>query len=217
MDSILMLICLLPGFFVYLFLKRVLVGYGNDDETFDKSLRSLLFNIPIIFISFSILKIDTICNLIFSKNNVVDVGTIEEIKSLISLKDISILWLLALVILSTFIFIGIWFLTKFIYEQWGNKNKNYNVFNYKNIYHDYFTKEQESIPVELFGIDSNELISSGYVCETSNSKMRNDIEMIIEEEELFTNAKNRGFLVLDKTYLDYKNNMKILIYKEKED
>lgn len=216
MDTIIAFASLLPGFFVYHLLKKILVGYGDNDDNFDKSLISLLYNVPIFCISLIFLKIKTVCSLVFNEEKIINGINIHNIKNIIDINDISILWLIVLFIISSLVFIAIWFIANYIIMRMLG-NKEYKIFNYSDIYNDYFVKTQKSIPSEIFKFSTGDILEFGFITEISSSNSRKNIQMVVEEKEIFEELKQEGIIVKDKIYIDLENDLKIQIYKEKEE
>ncbi len=221
MDTLLVLLCLLPGFIIYYVLTIIWVGYGKDDDSLSKYFISLIFNFPVLTTFSILISFNRIRNIVFNSDQIIEITSVSDISNLLEFPIDAIRNIILLLIISTLFSLLFVLASKnvitYIYNNWVNIDNNYKIFGYDNIYQEYFVKAKESIPVEIYGLVENEIIDFGFINEISNSRMQDDIQISLIEKKLFTELKDKNLIELDKTYLDYKNQMKVLIYKEMED
>ena len=216
MSEIIYMIFILPGFLIFTLLKMFFKGFGKKADIFDKTLYSIFFNIPVFLITIYTLNLNFIIKILKNINEDYNgIKKISELQDYFS-NDINMLISLAVIILIVAIIVAVlWHILVILLEKINNKIRDYEIFNYADVWNSYFVEKKESIPVEVYkqGINGEELIVEGFLDETSVS-LEEDIEFKIISIDSFKTCKEKGLLgETDYIYYNSDKNLKIRVLK----
>lgn len=212
-NAIFNIIFILPGYFSYLVVKNFKLGFGKKADVFDKTVYSLLFDIPIFLLTIKLINIPIINQLTTKKEHLIVFSTITEFREYF-IDDINQLLQLVVVIALISIFVGlVWILLLWIIGKVYNKFSNRKVFVYSTIWNKRFYEEKNSIPIQVYKGSQTEPIISGFLTEISAS-LDDDLEFEVFNTEWFEQCKQEGILEdIDYVYFNSSKDLKIVVYK----
>ncbi|TDX48830.1 hypothetical protein [Orenia marismortui] len=216
MSKIFYLVFIFPGFLILAILKMIFRGFGKNFDVFDKTLYSLFFNIPIFLITILVLNCNFIIDILKNINK--DFNGLKKINQLKDYFSQDIMMLISLVSLMLVIAILVailWCVFVNIFGKINNKIRDYEIFNYTDVWNSSFVEDKESIPVEIYKQDTGgeELIVAGFLEETSVS-LEEDTEFKIIKIDSFNKCKDKGLLdEIDYVYYNSSKDIKINVFK----
>jgi hypothetical protein len=207
------IIFILPGYFSFLVVKSFKLGFGKKADVFDKTVYSLIFDIPIFLLTIKLINIPIINQLITKKDNIIVFSTITEFKEYF-IDDINQLLQLVVVIAIISILVGLaWIFLLWIIGKVYNNFSKRKVFVYSTIWNKRFYEEKNSIPIQVYKGSIEEPIISGFLSEISAS-LDDDLEFEVFNTERFKQCKQEGLLEdIDYVYFNSSKDLKIIVYK----
>lgn len=213
MDNILYLIFVLPGFIVFAISKNYLKGFGRKEDTFEKLMCCIVFDVIILISLVYLLNTNGIINGIKRINPAFNgIRSLESFK-IYFFKDITMICLLIVAVILTAIGISLLvIIVNFLYQILRNKINKYLIYKHKDIWMENFVKVIDSLPVEIYNAD-NALVTFGFITETS-VLIDDNIEFKIVEQDTFQNCKESGILKQNFTYYNHSKGLKIIVYEK---
>lgn len=226
-SAILAFVFLLPGYISYLVVQQYTVGFGRKSGNFDKTLISLLFDIPIFLITIKIFNSMYFIKLLnLEKYNFDGFSTFDQFTILVD-NNINLIILLFIVSIVISIIIGfVWacmlrapsfirqITNKVLGFISGNK-KSVNVITpYHSIWKQEFVKPADPIPAEVFDLANGNAIAEGFLEEVSLD-LENNLEFKLCDRNTFQYLKdNNYFDEVEFTYINRTKNLKIIVYNQ---
>lgn len=226
-SAIIAFIFLLPGYISYLVVKQFTVGFGRDSSVFDKTLLSLIFDIPIFLLTLAIFNWKYFIDA-FSLSNYGFDGfkDIDQFTMLME-NSLFLLVILAIVVLISSLFTGlIWILAlkiptvvsrskAFLLKRIFKKDAKLNIIMpYSTIWKNYFTRPAEPIPVEIYCLSKGDLIVEGFLVEASQG-LNNNLEFKVSDMDLFQEFREEKIIeTLDFVYINNTQRLKINVYSQ---
>ncbi|MDX6154468.1 hypothetical protein [Marinococcus sp. PL1-022] len=230
-TAILTFIFILPGFISYLVVKHHTISFGEKADAFEKTLISLLFDVPIF-----------LTTILISSQLGWDKGLPEtqDIYSAFNIIDdlikIAITALFFSIAYGYMFLLFIWFIGKLpnpvklfldlilkcelirncvngIRDFWRKYINNSNSKFFSSVWHEEFVQPNDILPVSICNMEGD-VISEGFLKKTSLSGKMEDLEIKVVGEKMFREAQRQDkFKEIDFTYLHPTSNLKIIVYK----
>lgn len=208
------IIFVLPGYFSYLIVKTFKIGFGKKSDAFDKTVYSLLFDIPIFILTLLIFK-----NEFINKKMLSNTGEYIEFNKVIEFKvyfinDIDKLIILFLIISLISIIVGIlWIVILWLTSKIYNYFSNHKIFIYSTVWDQCINKVGQSMPIEVYKIGYKQPVVRGFLVRNSAS-LDDDIELEVYNIELFDRCKKEKLVEeIERVYYNTDKEIKIIIYK----
>lgn len=225
-TAVLAFIFILPGYLSFLIVKINTSGFGRKFDAFDKTLISLIFDIPIFILTllfFNSTQFITIMNI--NGYNYQKIDTVDHLTALVN-EDLLMLIVLATIALLCSVVIGIvwvlvlktvpyikrihWFVNEKILDEKVEKN---TFTYYTSIWVEDLVKTPDPLPIEVYNLETDALLTSGFLEEVSRS-LEYDIEIKVCEVERFKELKlDNTIEEINFIYINHSNNIKIVVYK----
>ncbi|MFD1173950.1 hypothetical protein [Oceanobacillus picturae] len=207
----------LPGFFSFLIVQTFTIGFAKKSSAFEKTYYSLLFDIPIFLITLKILNGNFVIDLIDSKEKPYDGFTTIEQFIIQFNNDIDRIFILSIIVLISSISIGfVWIILIKIVSKINNLFRKSKLTYYNNLWKSIFVKSHDSIPIEVYNLEEDKLITQGFLQEVSSSLER-DIEFKVYNVELFEECLKEGIIKdIEFVYLNQDKNLKVVVYNQDE-
>lgn len=212
-KTILGALFLLPGFLSYIIVSTFKMGFGKKADALEKTLYSLLFNIPIFIGTLLILNESNFIKVIQHWSETYNgFKTMEEFQIVFS-NQINLMAVLAAVSLFMAVVVALfWLVIIFFIETINNAFRKHKIAYYTNLWKTHIAFEKEMRPVTVYSLSDSIKVTEGFLDEVSTSLER-DIELKISRQELFQDCLDQGIIgSVDYEYINVTKDIKIIFY-----
>jgi hypothetical protein len=190
--TLLTIIFVLPGFISFLIIRTAKDGYGKNADIFDKTLYSLLFDVPIFLIAKVFVNSQFIVWLIrLVDKEYTYFNTINELYKHFA-DNIYNLFVLSACITVSAVVVGFGWIAivngyGWLYNNgwlFRNRNKKRKILTYHKIWKSCFADTEESMPIRVFKGNEEKPVLEGFLRETCTN-LNGEIEMLVCKSDLF--------------------------------
>lgn len=214
-NTLFNLIFIVPGYFSFLIIKTFKIGFGRKADAFDKTIYSLLFDIPIFNLTFVIINNTFVTKYIKTIDpSYIEIYTISKLQSYFTTDIQRIFILSGSVLISSVIAACGWIIVVSLIGRLNNHFRKHKIFLYTDLWNKCFVKRIESIPVRVFQGNNDTPIMEGFLDEISRT-LNEDVELKVFKMELFRECVREGLInEIEYVYYNSDKNLKVIVYKQ---